>query len=87
MTERLNPKLTKRNLASNLPSGEEEKKGSPSKAASSAGSEGSDYTGTETGSEITDDSFFANQPKVINPRLHLLHNGAWIPKQVSSLHL
>lgn len=82
MSDRLNPKLTKRNLATNLPSGEAEKKDSPTKATSSAGSEGSEYSGTETGSDITDDSFLANQPKVTNPRLHLLHNGTWIPKQV-----
>jgi hypothetical protein len=88
MSERLNPKLTKRNLAINLPLGEE-----PAPAAQeteriatqrSSSSYGSSATTTTSSSGASGD-----QPaipiKIVNPRLHLIHNGKWIPKQVTIL--
>jgi len=95
MTARLNPKLTKRHLATHLPSGEENTNGntSSSKASSSIGSRSTTTTSqtTETDSQqsgTTDDdsgsTSQADQAPTKNPKLHLLHNGKWIPKQVSS---
>jgi hypothetical protein len=85
MSERLNPKLTKRNLAINLPLGEE-----PAPAAQETERIATQRSSSSYGSSATSSSGVSgDQPaipiKIVNPRLHLIHNGKWIPKQVTKI--
>jgi hypothetical protein len=125
MTSRLNPKLTKRNLASSLPVGHTDSSGGggdisvlsfsafssnpdgtsscPSLShrsddmlvnkndyfpplLSARASSGSEVSSTEVSSESTAETSLelseANDLPKVNPRLHLIHNGRWIPKEV-----
>lgn len=78
--ERLNPKLTRRSLAANLPIGEIHSD-SQSEENSTSRSGTTTTSGTESTTSSGESLPIIEAPK--NPKLHLLHNGKWIPKKVS----
>ncbi len=85
MSVRLNPKLTKRALASSLPLGDSVETGSQASDSSSIPSSRSSATNATDASSSTTSSSSSSGGLVIpytNPRLHMLHNGKWIPKRV-----
>jgi hypothetical protein len=89
---RLNPKLTKRALASSLPLGDASlETGSQasettitSRSSATSSSSGSTHSGISGSSGSSSSSSSADLViPYTNPRIHLLHNGKWIPKRVS----
>ena len=88
MSERLNPKLTKRNLAINLPLGGDQpiqpSSELPSERTATQRSNSSNESSSSgTTSSSTESEGLPPLPVPTNPKLGLIHNGKWIPKVVS----
>jgi len=80
MMERLNPKLTRRQSASALLIGNEN--------IDQSQLENNTVTTSTTVTSYTNTSTNTSSQQsvnIVNPNLHLLHNGKWIAKQVTSL--
>ena len=76
MANRLNPKLTRRSVQ---PQASYDTTITTPRSIES-------YTDSNTGTEYTEESSQYDGGPVLentNPRLHLLHNGQWVPKKVS----